>query len=76
MATAKHYFIEKTATDAYRVVAAKARRSSATAKTEREAIAIAKRFNPDDHPDVSRVRNTKTGRRDKWRSADGSTRAA
>ncbi len=69
MPTEKHYFIERSGNEAYRIVAAKATRASATARTEKEAIAIAKQFNPDDHPDVSRVRNTKSGAPNQWRSA-------
>ena len=69
MPTEKHYFIERSENEEYRIVAAKATRASATARTEKEAIAIAKQFNPEDHPNVSRVRNTKTGKRDQWRSA-------
>ena len=76
MSTEKHYFIERSGNERYRVVAEKAGRASGTAKTEKGAIALAKRLNPDDHPDVSRVRNTTRGGRDKWRSADRSKRAA
>lgn len=68
MGTDKHYFIERNGNGSYRVIAAKATRASATAQTEKEAIALAKKFNSDDHPDVSRVRNTTTGGRDQWRA--------
>jgi hypothetical protein len=61
LATEKHYFIERNGNDGYRVLAARAKRASAIAKTEKEAIALARRFNPGDHPDVSRVRSTKAG---------------
>jgi hypothetical protein len=76
MSTENHYFIERSKDDRYRVVAAEARRASGIAKTGIEAIAPVKRLNPDDRPDVSPVRNIKTGRHDKWRSADRSKRAA
>jgi hypothetical protein len=69
MATEKHYFIERNGNGGYRVVAARAQRASAIAKTEKEAIVLARRFNPSDHPDVSRVRSTKAGGPDQWRSA-------
>jgi hypothetical protein len=38
--------------------------------TQKEAIEHAKKLNPDDHPDVERVRHTSGGSPDKWRSAD------
>jgi len=37
-------------------------------KTQREAIEHAKHLNPNNHPDLERVRNTERGSRDKWRS--------
>lgn len=67
MSTEKHYFIERGDED-YRIVAANAKRVSARAETEKEAIALAKQFNPRDHPDVSRVRITKTGKPNQWRA--------
>jgi hypothetical protein len=67
MSTGKHYFIEP-GEENYRVIAANAKRVSGVAKTEEEAIALAKKFNPDDHPDVARVRRTKTGGPDQWRA--------
>ena len=44
-------------------------RASATSDTQAEAIAIAKKLAPDVKPDVERVRHTKAGGPDKWRSA-------
>jgi hypothetical protein len=76
MSTDKHYFIERSGNDSYRIVAANATRASAIARTEKEAITLAKRFNPNDHPDVSRVRDTKTGGRDQWRAVKREKRAA
>jgi hypothetical protein len=37
-------------------------------ETQEEAIAHAKKLNPNDHPDLERVRNTESGGRDKWRA--------
>ena len=48
--------------------APKARSASGLRDTQEEARAFAKKLNPADHPDVEHVRNTKGGRRDKWRS--------
>lgn len=59
MATDKHYFVEKDRNDEYMVIAAQASRASATAGTEKEAIRLARKFNPGNHPDVSRVRKRK-----------------
>jgi hypothetical protein len=44
------------------------KRATALLDTEREAIRKAKQLNPNDKPDVERVRNTNTGGRDQWRS--------
>ena len=75
MPTAKHYFIEPTRNGRYRVLAAGAKKASATTETEAEAMALVKQFNPDDHPDISRVRNVKTGGRDQWRGVRSRTAA-
>jgi hypothetical protein len=69
MSTGKHYFIEQNAEGKFTVKAKGADLASATFNTQREAIEHAKKLNPDDHPDVERVRNTNTGNRDKWRKA-------
>jgi hypothetical protein len=66
--TDKHYFIEQNDDGKYAVRAKGSERASALLDTEAQAIRKAKQFNPDDHPDVERVRNTKGGNRDKWRS--------
>lgn len=68
MSTGKHYFIERTE-DGYAVRAKGSERASAIVDTQREAIALAKEFNPEDHPDVSRVERTKAGKPDQWRGA-------
>jgi hypothetical protein len=53
----------------YAVKHAKQARPLATAPTQAQAIAIAKRLSPGVSPDVERVRNTVKGKRDKWRKA-------
>jgi uncharacterized protein YdaT len=68
MSTGKHYFIERTG-DGYAVRARGSERASAIEDTQRDAIARAKEFNPNDRPDVSRVEHTKGGKPDHWRSA-------
>jgi hypothetical protein len=68
MATQKHYFIEQTGDGRYAVRAKGAERASAIEGSQRAAIQRAKEFNPNDRPDVERVRNTKDGGRDQWRS--------
>ena len=70
MSTGKHYFIEQNAEGKFTVRAKDADRASATFNTQKEAIDHAKKLNPDDHPDVERIRNLDTGKRDKWRSAN------
>lgn len=75
MPTHKHYFIEPTQNGRYRILAANARKASATAETEAEAIALVKKLSPDDHPDISRVRNVQTGGRDQWRGVRSRTAA-
>jgi hypothetical protein len=67
VSTGKHYFVEQTETGRYAVRAKGAERVSAIADTQKEAIGLVEQFNPDDRPDVERVRNTSQGGRDKWR---------
>jgi len=68
MPTNEHYFIEQT-DDGRFAVARKARNERAPLfETQQEAIAHAKKLNPDDRQDVERVRNMETGGRDQWRS--------
>jgi hypothetical protein len=43
-------------------------RASGLRDTQKQAEALVKRLNPDDKPNVERVRNTKTGGRNQWRS--------
>jgi hypothetical protein len=68
MPTDEHYFIEQTDDGGFAVRAKGSERASALFETQQEAIAHAKKLNPDDRPDVERVRNTETGGRDQWRS--------
>jgi hypothetical protein len=67
MATDKHYFIEENAKGKFAVRAKGSRRASRLLDSQKEAEKFVRQLNPDDKPDVERVRNTKTGGRDKWR---------
>jgi hypothetical protein len=69
MSTDKHYFVEQTEDLRYAVRAQGSQRASAIVDTQREGIDLARQFNPNDRPDVERVRFTNEGGRDKWRSA-------
>ena len=68
MGTNEHYFIEET-DGGFAVIVKGAERAGAVLPTQEEAIAKVKELNPNDRPDVERVRNRETGSRDKWRSA-------
>jgi uncharacterized protein YdaT len=65
----KHYFLEQTDDGRYAVRAKGSKHASGVCDTQREAIDRANELNPEDHPDVERVRNTEVGGRDKWRRA-------
>ena len=69
MSTGKHYFIEQNDDGKYATTAKGASRASGLFDTQKEAIEYAKKLNPDDHPDVERVRNTSVGKPDQWRPA-------
>ncbi len=69
MSTGKHYFIEKNDEGKFAVRAKGSERASRLLDTQKEAEQLVKQFNPEDKPDVERVRNTKTGGRDQWRKA-------
>ena len=71
MSTKSHYYVEQTQDGRYAVRSEGSDRASAVLDTQREAIERVKELNPDDHPDVERVRNTNEGGRDKWRSSRG-----
>jgi hypothetical protein len=68
VSTGKHYFIEQTDDGRYAVRGKGSQRASDILDTQRQAIERAKELNPNDRSDVERVRNTKEGGRDKWRS--------
>jgi hypothetical protein len=68
MPTDEHYFIEQTDDGRFAVRAKGSEHASALFDTQEKAIAHAKKLNPNDHPDVERVRNTESGGRDKWRA--------
>jgi hypothetical protein len=68
MPTGKHYFVEQTDDHRYAVRGRGSRRASDILDTQKDAIDRVKELNPDDRPDVERVRNTNVGNRDKWRS--------
>jgi uncharacterized protein YdaT len=63
----KHYFVEQTDDKRYAIRARGSKRASDICDTQGDAIDRAKELNPNDHPDVERVRNTPAGGRDKWR---------
>ena len=69
MSTDKHYFIEQNDEGKFTTKAKGADRASGVFDTQKEAIDYAKELNPNDHPDVERVRHTSGGEPDKWRSA-------
>ena len=69
MSTGKHYFIEQTDDGRYAVSAKGAQRATGILDTQRAAIELVGELNPNDRPDVERVRNTEAGGRDKWRPA-------
>ena len=66
--TGKHYFIEQNAKGMFAVRAKGSHRASRLAATQREAERLVRQFNPEDRPDVERVRNTRHGGRDQWRA--------
>jgi hypothetical protein len=68
MATDEHYFIEENKDGKFAVRAKGSQRASRLCDTQEEAEELVKKFNPNDKPDVERVRNTKSGGRDQWRS--------
>jgi hypothetical protein len=68
MSTDAHYFIEQTDEGRFAIRAKGSTRASAVFDTQEQAIAHVKQMNPNDHPDVERVRNVSSGGRDQWRS--------
>jgi len=71
MSTKNHYFIERTEEGRYAVRPKGSDRAAAVVDTQKEAIERVKELNPDDRPDIERVRDTEKGGRDKWRSSRG-----
>ncbi len=69
MSTKKHYFVEQTDDLRYAVRAKGSKRATDILDTQREAIDRVDELNPNDRPDVERVRDTQNGGRDKWRKA-------
>ncbi|HEV2379015.1 MAG TPA: DUF2188 domain-containing protein [Terriglobia bacterium] len=69
MSTNKHYYIEQREDGRYAVTPKGSDRAAEIVDTQREAIERVKELNPDDRPDVERVRDTNRGGRDKWRSS-------
>jgi hypothetical protein len=70
MSTGKHYFVEQTEDGRFAVRAKDSERASATFATQEEGIRHVRELNPEDHPDIERVRNTTGGGRDQWRSSE------
>jgi hypothetical protein len=69
MATGKHYFIEQRDDGRFAATPRGAARAAGVFDTQREALDQVKEWNPNDRPDVERVRNTNVGGRDQWRSS-------
>ncbi|WP_081500778.1 DUF2188 domain-containing protein [Dyella japonica] len=64
----KKLFVERRDQGDYAVRKAGAKRASATAPTQAEAIEMARKMGST-NPDVERVRHTKAGKPDQWRKA-------
>jgi hypothetical protein len=69
MATGKHYFIEQRPNGQFAATPKGGTRAAGVFDNQHQAIAQVKQWNPNDRPDVERVRNTNAGDRDKWRPA-------
>jgi Uncharacterized protein conserved in bacteria (DUF2188) len=61
-------FVERRPEGDYAVRKSNSKRASDVLRTQSQAIARAKEMNPDTQPLVERVRHTKTGSPDKWRT--------
>lgn len=68
MSNGKPYFVEENDEGKFAVRAKGSERASRLADTQKEAEKLVKQFNPYDHPDIERVRNTTSGKRDHWRA--------
>jgi hypothetical protein len=69
MSKPQRLYIERRAQGDYAVKGPNARRASAVESTQKAAIERARELNPGVAPDVERVRHTKVGKPDRWRSA-------
>lgn len=67
MTTNRHYYIEQTEDERFAVKAKGAQRASGIRNTQKQAEALVAKLNPDDKPNIERVRNTKAGGRNQWR---------
>ena len=65
----KRLYVERRKQGDYAVRERDSKRASITTSTQKKAILKAKKMKPGVAPDVERVRNTRTGTRDKWRKA-------
>ena len=70
MTTNHHYFVERNEDGTYAVKIANAERASGLFDTQKEAIDYALKLNPNDRPDVERVRHTEAGKPGEWRPHD------
>jgi hypothetical protein len=64
MPTQKHYFIEQAKDGRHAVRGEGSIRAIFVFSTQQEATAYTAKLNPNDHPDVERVRNVTSGGRD------------
>jgi hypothetical protein len=69
MASKDQLYVERRKEGDYAVRKANSQRASAVERTQAEAIARAKKLNPEGRLVVERVRNTTKGHPDKWRKA-------
>lgn len=67
MADHKQLFVEQRDQRDFAVQKGKSDRASVVERTQKKAIEKARALNPGKTPLVERVRNTKTGGRNKWR---------
>ena len=68
--TNKHYFIQQRNDGHYAAMAKGAQKASGLFDTQKEAIEFVRVMNPNDRPDVERVKTTSMGRAHRWRSAE------
>jgi hypothetical protein len=70
MATKKQYIVQPAARDGFEVIARGGKRASAILPTQEEAEERARALNPDNRPNIRRVRNTGVGRPGEFRPED------